>query len=62
MFDYRESTDIRREEKKKSLQRKNTPVPRGGVIRQKTQEEIDLENNEEATALLEMLDLPLGKE
>lgn len=62
LISYKESTETRKEAKKKALERKNAPAPSGGVIRQKTQEEIDLEKNDEARALAETLGLPLGRE
>ena len=50
---FKEDTEVRREEKRKKLMKR--PVPEGGVIKPKTQEQIDNENSEELKAFADLL-------
>lgn len=55
MLEYKETTDIRREEKIKNNRVKNNPAPEGGVIRPKTFEQLAEENDEYAKAVSALL-------
>lgn len=53
VLQFKEETEIRREEKRKKLIKR--PISSGGVIRPKTQEEVDNQNSEELKAFADLL-------
>lgn len=56
VIQFREDTDVRREEKKKRTEKKI--IPNGGVIRPKTFAQLEMEKDEQTQALLDLINDP----